>query len=222
MAHGVGAALQLCRAFVAQAPIDGAAFTVMTSASRWDTLCASDDVIAAVEELQFSLGEGPVADAFRTRRPVLVSDMSSSGPASRWPVFAAGTADLQVGGLFAFPMQLGAITVGVCATYRRLAGGLGTVEVQALLRAVDIVTLSLLAARAGDEQEYPDLAWLDGHDRRRRLVHQATGMLTVQLGLGAEEAFARMRAYAFAEGRSVDAVAEDVVARRLRLDPDRT
>lgn len=221
MGHGSTAALRLCRAFVAQAPVDGAAFTAMASASRWDTLCASDDVIAAVEEAQFALGEGPGADVFRTGRPVLISDTSSSELSGRWPVFAAAAADLPVGGLFAFPMQLGAITVGVCETYRRSSGALTTDELQALLRAVDMVTLSLLAARAGDERDYPEVVWLDGHDRRRRLVHQATGMLTVQLGVGAEEAFARLRAHAFAEGRGIDLVAADIVARRLRLDRDR-
>lgn len=152
---------------------------------------------------------------------MLVSDISSLGPVSRWPVFTSAAAELPVGGLFAFPMQLGAITVGVCTTYRRAAGALRADEVRDLLRAVDLVTLSLLAARAGDDQEDPDVAWLGGHDRRRRLVHQATGMLTVQLRVGAEEAFARLRAHAFVEGRALDAVAEDIVTRRLRLDPDR-
>jgi hypothetical protein len=108
----------------------------------------------------------------------------------------------------------------VCTTYRRLSGTLSTDELRALLRAVDVVTLALLAARAGDEQDDPDLRWLEGSSRRR-LVHQATGMLIVQLGVGAEEAFARLRARTFAEGRTLDAVAEDIVTRRLRLEPDR-
>jgi hypothetical protein len=50
------------------------------------------------------------------------------------------------------------------------------------------------------------------------VVHQATGMVSVQLEAGLEEAFARLRAYAFAVDRTVEAVADDVVARRLRFD----
>ncbi|MFF9896031.1 ANTAR domain-containing protein [Streptomyces longispororuber] len=49
----------------------------------------------------------------------------------------------------------------------------------------------------------------------RREVHQATGMVMVQLGIGQEQAFDRLRARAFTEGRTVSEVARDVVARRL-------
>jgi len=51
-------------------------------------------------------------------------------------------------------------------------------------------------------------------------IDQATGMLTVQLGVGASEAYARLRAYAYARDRRLGDVAGDIVARRLRLDPD--
>ena len=51
-------------------------------------------------------------------------------------------------------------------------------------------------------------------------IDQATGMLTVQLGVTAAEAFARLRAYAYAEDRRLADVAGDIVARRLRLEPD--
>jgi AmiR/NasT family two-component response regulator len=51
-------------------------------------------------------------------------------------------------------------------------------------------------------------------------IDQATGMLTVQLGVSAGEAFARLRAYAYAQDRRLADVAGDIVARRLRLDPD--
>jgi hypothetical protein len=51
-------------------------------------------------------------------------------------------------------------------------------------------------------------------------IDQATGMLTVQLGVTAGEAFARLRAYAYARDRRLADVAGDIVARRMRLDPD--
>lgn len=46
---------------------------------------------------------------------------------------------------------------------------------------------------------------------------QATGMLTIQLGLSAGQAFARLRAYAYCQDRRLADVAGDIVARRLRL-----
>jgi hypothetical protein len=45
-------------------------------------------------------------------------------------------------------------------------------------------------------------------------------MILVQLGIGAEAAFARLRAYAFVHDRRLGDVARDVVERRLRFDPD--
>jgi hypothetical protein len=50
------------------------------------------------------------------------------------------------------------------------------------------------------------------------VVHQAAGMVAVQLGISVADALVRLRAFAFADGRPVQEVAEDVVARRLRFD----
>jgi hypothetical protein len=51
-------------------------------------------------------------------------------------------------------------------------------------------------------------------------VHQATGMITVQLGVSMAVALVRLRAHAYAHDRRLRDVAADVVARRLRFDPD--
>jgi hypothetical protein len=53
MTHDAASAMGVCHAFVARAPVDGAAFTAMVSDVSRDLLCASDAVIAAVEDLQF-------------------------------------------------------------------------------------------------------------------------------------------------------------------------
>ena len=45
-------------------------------------------------------------------------------------------------------------------------------------------------------------------------------MLTVQLGVPAGEAFARLRAYAYSQDRRLADVAGDIVTRRLRLHRD--
>jgi len=67
---------------------------------------------------------------------------------------------------------------------------------------------------------------VDGQGRdlalHRAEIDQATGMLTVQLGVPAAEAFARLRAYAYARDRRLADVAGDIVARRLRLHRDQS
>ncbi|MBK5330503.1 MAG: ANTAR domain-containing protein, partial [Ilumatobacteraceae bacterium] len=55
----------------------------------------------------------------------------------------------------------------------------------------------------------------------RAEIHQASGMVSVQLQIPATEALVRIRARAFAIGSPVSAIAADIVARRLRLSDDR-
>jgi len=50
------------------------------------------------------------------------------------------------------------------------------------------------------------------------VVHQAAGMVAVQLEVSIGEALVRLRADAFAKGVKVSEVAEAVVTRRLRFD----
>ena len=76
----------------------------------------------------------------------------------------------------------------------------------------------------GDGESGPadreDGAWWDGLHSDRAEVHQATGMILAQLGIPAQDAFVRLRAYAFAHRRPLGDVARDVVARRLVFAED--
>ena len=49
------------------------------------------------------------------------------------------------------------------------------------------------------------------------VVHNAAGAVSIQLGVTITEALVRLRAYAFSNDRPLRDVAEDVVARKLRL-----
>jgi hypothetical protein len=82
----------------------------------------------------------------------------------------------------------------------------------------DVVCL-LLFDRAG-QTEGSATAMGSSDGMHHPEVHQATGMIIVQLGVSAEIAFARLRAYAFAQNRRLRDVARDVVARRLRFSPE--
>jgi len=60
------------------------------------------------------------------------------------------------------------------------------------------------------------LEWPSG--LHRPVVHQATGMISIQLDVTMEEALVRLRAHAYGSERPLGEVAEDVVARRLRFN----
>lgn len=209
----------ICRACVDGLGIDGASISLLTGSPSRETLHATDATAARVEELQFTLGEGACIEAAATGRPVLVPDLQVATQQSRWPMFAATvTEQTAVRALFALPLQLGTIHLGVLDLYRTAPGPMTDAELREALSAAATAAIMLLGVRTdpGNGQ------WWDLSYTGYAEVHQATGMVLAQLGVDAQEAFARLRAYAFAEERSVRDVARDVIARRLRFTKDMT
>lgn len=208
---------QFCRACVAGLGIDGAAISLLPESASRETLYATDATAERVEELQYTLGEGPCIEAVTSGRPVLVPDVEKATGQTRWPMFAAAVAEQAgIGAVFALPLQLGTINLGVLDLYRTTPGDMGDSELRDAMRAADTAALMLLALRTdpGDGQ------WWDHSWTGRAEVHQATGMVVAQLGVGAQDAFARLRGYAFSQERLLDDIARDVVARRLRFTED--
>lgn len=186
-------------------------------------MCVTDPVCEQLAELQLTLGEGPGADVLASAAPVLASDLSNAESAARWPAFAAEARELGAGAIFAFPLMVGAIRAGVMCLYRESAGSLAVGQLGDLLILADIATLILLDTASSDSGHQDGMS-LDGQAPdlalHRAQIDQATGMLTVQLAVPAAEAFSRLRAYAYSQDRRLADVAADIVARRLRLNPD--
>ena len=63
-------------------------------------------------------------------------------------------------------------------------------------------------------------AWAELSALSRAEVSQATGMLVAQLDVEPAAALVRLRAHAYATGRSATDVARDILDRRLRLEAD--
>lgn len=203
---------QLCRLFVEHLSVTGASISVVGAHGQL-TIGASDAVSARIEELQFELGEGPHHDVLSSGEPVLVPGLS--GPQiSQWPVFGAAVAQLGVGALFAFPLTIGAATVGVADMYRIAPGTMDPPTISAALSlASRTAAPALRLAAKSANVEAPDAQHVVPELRRE--VHQATGIILAQLGITATEAFSRLRAHAFSTGRTLEYVAHEVVARRI-------
>ena len=208
-----------CEVTAAVAGVDGSWLSVMSDPARRVLVHATSPRAAELDELQFTLGEGPCADAFKSGSPVLVPDLEALGWQERWPGFtdsAAGTS-----ALFAFPLVMGAIRVGVLGLYRDAPGSLSPGALADVLVCADTALMLLLNSRAGMDggaDGWPQDGWSQDHAQ----VYQATGMVSAQQGTGLEEALALLRAYAFAHDLTLDEVAAAVVARKLRLDPGET
>lgn len=203
---------RVIRACVDVLPVDGASISVMSGPRERETLYASDEIAAQIEDIQFSLGEGPCFEAFATRRPVLVPDLPQASVLA-WPVFATAVHDLPIGAIFAFPLQAGAIGIGAVDLYRRRPGWLSGAELSVALEVIDIVSAVLLGLLLGEVDDTDGLRGVLSPGREQ--VHQATGMLIAAFCISAEEALARLRGYAFVMGRSLDEVATDIVSRKL-------
>jgi len=199
--------------------IDGGGVAVVTARGHRATVCATDDVAAKVEESQFLLGEGPCVDASSLRSPVLVADLFDpfAGMRQRWPGFLEAVAALGVRALFAFPLRIGAIFLGAMDLYRRTPGDLSAEQLGASLTTADVASLLLLDG-VNDAFDLPDTQ--AGRSGYRLEVYSAAGMVKVQLGITIDEALVRLRAAAFADGRSVNEVARDVVTGRVRFSEE--
>lgn len=221
----VALARRICRSCIAGLDVDGGVLSVLTATASRTTLWASDDTARLIEELQFTLNEGACMEAASTGRPVFVPDLRHATGTERWPVFAAAVAErTPVRALFALPLQWGTVNLGVLDLYRVAPGGLSAAQYRDALGAADVAALMMLGQRTDPTGPggigHTDRSggdWLDEASRHHAEVHQATGMVLVQLGIGATEALARLRAHSFAEGRLLVEVARDVVARRLRF-----
>jgi len=190
--------------------VSGVGVALMTDDGPAGTVAASDSGALQLEELQFALGEGPCVEASRTRRPVLVPDLTGTASPG-WPQFTAGADAAGLRAVFAFPLQVGGIRLGVLDLYRNTAGELSREELGDALSFADAATELLLDIQAQDTAEGipAPLAWAVLDDRAQ--VHQATGVVSVRTGANLAQALALLRARAYAEGRPIGDLARDVL-----------
>ena len=214
-----GLAMRICRACVDGLDVDGAAISLLTAGAARQTLAATDAVAELLEDLQFTFNEGACMEAARTGNPVLVGDLRHSGEVERWPMFAAAVMERSaVRAVFALPLQWGAVNLGVLDLYRLQPGALDDGQLRDAIAAADAAALMMLGLRTDPDQGGVD--WLDHAVAHRAEIHQAAGMVSVQLDVTTDEALARMRAHAFVHDRLLIDVACDVVARRLMFTED--
>ncbi len=176
---------------------------------------ASNPFAARLEELQFSSGVGPGVDAYTDGVPILEFDLEAA--TERWPGFCGSAVAAGTRAAFSFPLRLGAARLGALSVYQLEPGPLDEDVYADALVLADVVTRGLLAARATVPAGSSAVGI--GDDRAfDATVHQASGMVSVQLAVDVGEALARLRARAFADGTPVTALAGEVIARRVRFD----
>ena len=197
--------------------MSGAGIMLMLGDQPQGSLCSSNDTSSVIEELQYTLGEGPCIDAHRLQQPVLEPDLAFAAD-RRWGAFSGPALDAGAQAVFGFPMTTGSVHLGALNLYRDRPGPLSEDQHADALVLATVAARSVMGMQAdaapgvlGDELQ-------QGTDFRY-IVHQAAGMTSVQLGIPVEAALARVRAHAFLTGRRITEVAHDIVDRRVRLSP---
>jgi len=192
----------------------GAALSMSASGGSYEPVFATDPRSSDLEDLQATLGQGPSAEVIGGVGPVLEGEMGGAGALARWPEFAAAAVDRGVAAVFAVPVGAGAARLGALGLYRDWPGPLSAEQFNAVLLYADAVLMLAMDERGGLAPGAVDLLE-SGFTERRAEVHQAAGMVSVQLGVSLTDALVALRARAYAEGRTIAQVAADVVARRL-------
>lgn len=173
-------------------------------------VAASDDHSRDVDELQFATGEGPCHEAFAARRPVLTPDLRSMID-GRWPGYSSAALDAGVGAVFAFPLHVGAVVLGILDVYADRPGSLSEKQVAAALTCAQLATQILIDGNlvSTDGRMDSDLSSVLDH---RAEIYQAQGMVMVDLGVEPVEALVRMRAHAFGNDQPLIDLARAIIS----------
>ena len=179
------------------------------------SLCSSDDVSQLIEDLQYTLGEGPCVNAYRGDQFVTEPDLADP-QTRRWFAFTPPALQAGVRAVFGFPLRVGTVRLGALNLYRDRPGELSTDQHADALVLADLTARWVLDAQAGAPSGVVAEQLEAGADFHFA-VHNAAGIVSAQEGISVTEALIRLRAFAYSHDRLLADVAQDVIAHKLRL-----
>jgi GAF domain-containing protein len=214
-----GGTRQLCEVAAEVAAVTGAGIMLAVGNMPRASLCTTDRVSSLMESLQYTLGEGPCVDAHTSGFAVYEPDLASPQEA-RWPAFAPPAVDAGARAVFGFPLRVGSARLGALNLYRDRPGPLSEDQQADALVMADVAARAILTMQ---RQAAPGevATALETNADFNLIVHQAAGVMSIQLESTVADALSRLRSHAFRTGRLVGEVAADVVSHRIRFDgPD--
>jgi hypothetical protein len=194
---------------------NGVGVMLMTGDIPRGSLCSSDEVSQLIEELQYTLGEGPCVDAYQNDTIVTEPDLAHP-QTRRWFAFTPPAVKAGARAVFGFPLRVGTVRLGALNLYRDRPGQLSADQHADAMVLADVTARWVLDAQAGAPSGVVAEQLEAGADFHLA-VHNAAGIVSVQEGISVTEALLRLRAFAYSHDRLLDDVAQDVIARRLRL-----
>jgi GAF domain-containing protein len=207
---------RLCEVSTDIVGMSGAGIMLMSGDVPQGSLCTTDEVSALIEDLQYTLGEGPCVDAFHHGRVVFEPDLADPST-PRWFGFTPPAVEAGVRAVFGFPMRVGAVRLGALNLYRDRPGALSDDQHADALVLAEVAARWVLDVQA-DAPPGALAEQLEVGADFHFVVQNAAGMVSAQLGISVTEALIRLRAYAFGHDRLLGDVGREVVAHTLLLD----
>lgn len=204
---------RLCLAVCQALGADGATLSLLTDTPSRQLLGASDPTALLLEQIQFTVMEGPCISAAASGEPVILNDLDRTS--TPWPLFGASMREElpQVKAVYAFPLYFGDYVLGSMDLLGLHPNAMCESAVKQAPEVADAVATALLPARkhllpgkeapAWEPIEVIRAHWFD--------THRAIGMVASHKGLSPEDALALMRARAFGSGRTLADVTADIL-----------
>jgi hypothetical protein len=165
---------RLCEVSASIAGATGAGIMVMSDSYPHGAVCHSDAVSALIDDLQFSLGEGPGLDAYYKTEPILEPDLIAP-KTIRWTAFTRPAVAVGARAIFGFPLRVGDVRIGALNLYRDEPGGLDDDQHADTLVMAGVAARAVLAMQVDSALDAVEPK-LEMQLKLRLVVHQASGM----------------------------------------------
>jgi GAF domain-containing protein len=177
-------------------------------------MAATSEAMELIEVFQLQNAEGPCFDCFRAGEAIEVADLA--GAADRWPRLVPIVTGAGFRSAHAFPLRLRGRVLGALNLFRVSPGRLEPADVVAAQALADVATIAILQHRAAvDAQSLSEQ--LHFALNSRIAIEQAKGIVSQTSGVGMDEAFTWLRAYARSRRRQLSEVAQDVIDARIEI-----
>jgi GAF domain-containing protein len=190
---------------------DGAGLT-MLEPGRAQTVVSSDAFVRAVDDIQYSLGEGPCLLAVHTG---MTQTSGSLGGEGRWPRFGPQVGRLGVHSALSLPLLLPDRVIGAMNVYAMAKNAfddraIHVGELFARPAAVSVHNAQVL----GESRRLA--AGLEAALTHRAVIDQAIGILMGRSGLDSEAAVERLRQMSQLQHRKLAEVSANLVEEAVR------
>ncbi|MFF3181257.1 GAF and ANTAR domain-containing protein [Rhodococcus pyridinivorans] len=177
-----------------------AGITLVARGSRFESRAATSALPGRIDELQYTMRDGPCVQAIWEKETIRVDDMEHE---DRWPAFASEAARLGAHSMLAVRLYTTDDTVGALNLHSSQVGAFDDDSVDI---ASTLATHAAFAAVAAVREEQFRAALAS-----RDVIGQAKGVLMERFGLDAESAFEMLRRLSQERNQLVRDLAVEVV-----------